>query len=377
MPTKNLIDLQQVKELIRTKVAETLFDILQQETYSSLDYTRDYICCNSDKIQSMLSKPLTLINPEEALKETKLVWQDWIAKGLGLWSANSLVTMTSPEVSANNLYPELLKLINGKNTLRDIAFATEINVIELASYLLTYVNQGILQFIELETFKELQEQETKCEQISSGACEIEFNSNADRQLPLIIAVNNNKELSQSLAASIKEIGCHVVSIEESWQALPKLVSYQPDVILLAANMPVVNGYQIIAQLRRVPHLKNTPIILIADSIADRLRAKLLGIPTINLDENKDYILLFKILKKIFSENNINKKNNSVMKYRGVVYAKSTNQFKSSRLKSFSQKRTAKQPKTTNNIIGDSCQSFDRDSESDLFSKKYDTVNYKV
>jgi len=374
---KNLIDLQQVKELIHTKIAEILFDILQQETYSSLDCSNSYICCNSDKIQSMLSKPLTLINPEEALQKTKLVWQDWIAKGLGLWSANSLVTMTCSQVSANNLYPELLKLINGKNTLRDIAFATEINVIELASYLLTYVNQGILQFIELTTFNERQDRGKKCEKISSGVCEIEFNSNADRQLPLIVAVNNNQEVSQSLATSIKEIGCHFVSIEESWQALPKLVSYHPDVILLAANMPVVNGYQIISQLRRVPHLKNTPIILIADSIADRLRAKLLGIPTINLDQKKDYILLFKIVKKIFLKNNNNKKNKIVMKYRGVIYVKNINKFKLSKLKSFSQNRRKKYLKTTNNIISDRCLSFDRDSESDLFNKKYDTVNYKV
>ncbi len=372
---KKLINLQQVKEFIQTKVEEIFFDLLQQETYHSLEYNTNSLDCNSEKISCMVAKPLTLINPEATFKDSKLAWDKWIAKGLGFWSPHSLVAITDSRVTLVNISRELLELLNGKNTLRDLAFLTQDNLVELAGYLLIYVHQGLLQFIESGAVDEeaLAKQNQQMLSIDNN---ISLNSNTDRKLPLIVAVNNNREVCQFLEKIVKEIGCRFISIEDSWQAVPRLVAYQPDAILLAGNMPVVNGYQILAQLRRVPHLKNTPIIVLADSIVDRLRAKLLGIVTVNLDRPEDCILLLKIIKKLFSESSVRNSSRFITKYRGVVYKRASKKFKLSGVKFYRRNKIKKYRGVvySNNI--NNSHNRDIDSESDLFAKQYATVVYQ-
>ena len=43
-------------------------------------------------------------------------------------------------------------------------------------------------------------------------------------------------------------------------------------------MPIINGYEICSQIRRVSQLKNTPVIILTsnDGMVDRVRSKLVG-----------------------------------------------------------------------------------------------------
>jgi chemotaxis family two-component system response regulator PixG len=43
-------------------------------------------------------------------------------------------------------------------------------------------------------------------------------------------------------------------------------------------MPIVGGYELCSQIRRIPEFKNTPILILTsnDSIIDRIRAKVVG-----------------------------------------------------------------------------------------------------
>ena len=62
------------------------------------------------------------------------------------------------------------------------------------------------------------------------------------------------------------------------QALPLLLQHKPDAIFLDLVMPVANGYEICAQIRRISLFKNTPVIILTgnDGIVDRVRAKIVG-----------------------------------------------------------------------------------------------------
>ena len=321
---KQIIDLQQVKELIQTKVEEILFDILQQETYHSLQYSSDYNCCSYKKINSMLDKPLTLINPEEALKISQLAWAKWVEKGLGFWSPHLIVTLANSRGTIANISPELFSLLDGQNTLRDLAFLTRDNLVELASYLMTYLNKGLLQSLEPEEFenkpeKKYPQQIQSIEKENDDDATTSLKLNTIHQSPLIVAIDNEGEICQSLGKIVEEAGYRFISIEDSWQALPRLVSYQPDVILLAANMPLVKGYEILEQLRRVPHLQDKPVIMITEGIIGRLRAKLVVQVQANLSKPIDPAKLLATLKRLLSKNLLDKSSQSLVKYRGVTY----------------------------------------------------------
>ena len=317
---KQIIDLQQVKELIQTKVEEILFDILQQETYHSLQYSSDYHCCSFNEINSMLDKPLTLINPEEALKISKLAWAKWVEKGLGFCSPHLVVTLAKSRVTIANISPELFELLDGQNTLRDLAFLTGDNLLELASSLMTYFNKGILQYLEPEEFENNPEKKYP-QQIQSidDDSTTSLTLNTTRQSPLIVAIDNELEIWQSLGKIIEEAGYRFISIEDSWQAIPGLVSCQPDAILLAANMPFVKGYEILEQLRRVPHLQDKPVIMITEGIIGWLRAKLVLQVQANLSKPIDPAKLLPTLKRLLSKNLLDKSSRSLIKYRGITY----------------------------------------------------------
>ncbi len=72
-------------------------------------------------------------------------------------------------------------------------------------------------------------------------------------------------------------------------------------ILINVGMPVVNGYELCSQIKRVEKFNQTPIIMLSEgkSIADRMRTKLVGASdfiTNPLDESK----ITKTLKKYTS-----------------------------------------------------------------------------
>lgn len=73
-------------------------------------------------------------------------------------------------------------------------------------------------------------------------------------------------------------GYRFINIRDSIQALPMLLEHKPDLIFLDLLMPVANGYEVCAQIRRVSSFRNTPVIIItsSDGIVDRVRAKIVG-----------------------------------------------------------------------------------------------------
>jgi DNA-binding response OmpR family regulator len=73
-------------------------------------------------------------------------------------------------------------------------------------------------------------------------------------------------------------GYRFISIQDSFKALPDLISNKPDIIFLDLGMPIVNGYEICSQIRRVSILKDIPVIILTgrDGLIDRMRAKVVG-----------------------------------------------------------------------------------------------------
>jgi chemotaxis family two-component system response regulator PixG len=81
---------------------------------------------------------------------------------------------------------------------------------------------------------------------------------------------------------LKEIlttaGYRFLAIAREVETLPMLLQHGPDLVFLDLVMPIANGYEICAQIRRIERFKETPIVILTgkDGLGDRMRAKMVG-----------------------------------------------------------------------------------------------------
>lgn len=94
----------------------------------------------------------------------------------------------------------------------------------------------------------------------------------------ILVVDDNVDGADSLAMLLEFMDYQVRTAYDGLQAVKLAENWQPDLVILDINMPVMNGYQAARQLRS---MKQTPrVVLVAltaqTSLLDRASAKAAG-----------------------------------------------------------------------------------------------------
>ena len=98
------------------------------------------------------------------------------------------------------------------------------------------------------------------------------------QRATVVYIDDNTADSQAMGDIVQAAGYSYANITDSLRALSQLVDHNPQMIFLELVLPVVNGYELCAQIRRIPMFRDTPIIIVTnnDRLADRVRAKIVG-----------------------------------------------------------------------------------------------------
>ena len=94
----------------------------------------------------------------------------------------------------------------------------------------------------------------------------------------VVYVSDDMADSYTMAAIVQGAGYSYANISDALQVLPKLIEHSPRLIFLELALPVANGYELCAQVRRISIFKNTPIIIVSNNerLADRVRGKMVG-----------------------------------------------------------------------------------------------------
>ena len=78
----------------------------------------------------------------------------------------------------------------------------------------------------------------------------------------ILVVDDEEGILELLVDNLSDDGFDVISANNGASALVLIYRERPDVVLLDLMIPVVNGYEVVRELRRIPTTKNLPVILL-------------------------------------------------------------------------------------------------------------------
>ena len=268
---RGLISKTKAITIIQNKITEVLFDIIQQEQQQKLEYTRQ-----GENLELLLQDGLnlstTLISVEEALVKAQKEWLLWSQHGLKNWSPNLAPVIREfeqlKEQLPNGIYQRFTKLFHGELSLRDLAIYMNQDLVSIGSSLSPYIHRQWLELIkipDLEPFTPLPfpQQATT-------------NQQANNNRPLIACIDDSPQACQIMKQIFTKAKYGFIDIQKPLEAIPQLINSNPSFIFLDLTMPIVNGYELCAQIRRVSQLKDVPVVMLtsSDGIVDRVRAKM-------------------------------------------------------------------------------------------------------
>ena len=94
----------------------------------------------------------------------------------------------------------------------------------------------------------------------------------------VMVVDDSKTIRRTAETLLRKEGFEVVTAMDGFEALGKIVDYQPDLIFLDIMMPRLDGYQTCALIKHHRIFRNTPVIMLSsrDGLFDRARGRVVG-----------------------------------------------------------------------------------------------------
>ena len=91
-------------------------------------------------------------------------------------------------------------------------------------------------------------------------------------MPSILAVDDSVSMRQLVSMTLSEAGFDVTEAVDGQDALTKAQGSRADLVLTDVNMPVMDGIELIRNLRQLPDYKFTPMLMLTTESADDKKA---------------------------------------------------------------------------------------------------------
>jgi chemotaxis family two-component system response regulator PixG len=211
-------------------------------------------------------------------------WKAWCDAGLTERSPDLAPSIVDPErlkrqVSEQS-YLRLMQVIGGHRTFRDLAVKLGQDLLLLTQSIDPYVRRGSIRFIELPDLN-VQCSEENIDPVTviihrpvSVPKLTTSSPHGNQDKPLIAYVDDSKLYMQVMGQIVAKLGYRFIGVNDPIKAVPTLLEHKPDLIFLDLVMPIVNGYEVCAQIRRISTLNQVPIIMLtsSDGMVNRMRS---------------------------------------------------------------------------------------------------------
>jgi len=94
----------------------------------------------------------------------------------------------------------------------------------------------------------------------------------------VMVVDDSKTIRRTAEMLLKKEGCDVITANDGFEALSKVVDYNPQIIFVDIMMPRLDGYQTCALIKHNHNFNKTPVIMLSskDGLFDRARGRIVG-----------------------------------------------------------------------------------------------------
>lgn len=267
---------EQISPIVESFVQEVLFDILQCAANENITYYCDF----EDEITPVIS----LIHSEQAIDRAYQEWLTWRKAGIADFSPNIAPWIKRPvqlkEEASELTYKTLITILDGRRSLRELSTWMKKDLLTLVQSLLVYYHCGMVGLIEVADIQSPILSLSLDELAIREVANLPENNQKEQLLsrPLVTCVDDSNQVCATIEKIVTELSFGFLGIRDSIKVLPLLVEYKPELILLDLVMPIVGGYELCTQIRRIPEFKYTPILILTsnDTIIDRIRAKFVG-----------------------------------------------------------------------------------------------------
>jgi len=294
---------EQVHAAIVDNAMETTFDILQALEKSSLDCVYH--------AQDGPTQSLALLKVNTVFGQALRQWEAWQDTDLGDYSPNLAPRLVSIERLRELVSPKaatrVAQMARGDRSLRDLAVLLERDLLRLSRSLTGGVRQGALQLSPIEDSSPPQfanpndaqragaatnsapiasqppigVHESGDETVLHDVDEMSDDrtvapvSDASEQLT-IVHVDDSPQNCGIARAILEAEGYRYVDVNDPLLAISTMMKAKPQLVLLDLMMPVINGYELCSQIRRVSSLQSLPVVMLTsqDGLVDRMRAKM-------------------------------------------------------------------------------------------------------
>ena len=79
----------------------------------------------------------------------------------------------------------------------------------------------------------------------------------------ILVVDDSASFRTLMVHVLDFMGYQVATAEDGEEALPKMAAFQPDLVLMDIEMPMLNGYDACHRIKANPATRDTPVLLVS------------------------------------------------------------------------------------------------------------------
>lgn len=103
-------------------------------------------------------------------------------------------------------------------------------------------------------------------------------SHADLAGVKVLVVDDSQVIRRTAEHLLGKAGCKVLTANDGFEALGKILDFRPDVIFVDVMMPRLDGYRTCALIKGHQGLRHTPVVMLSnqDGLFDRAKGRLVG-----------------------------------------------------------------------------------------------------